>query len=235
MAGTEREIAERQRQFEDQLSRQRASSRRLLREMEALARRQARAAATGDLDSVRHIARRARARQREHDEVSAPPQPPDQTPRLRRAARAAASPGDRIELAGQQQSGRVLSVHRGGAEYLVVVGGMRLRVGADSIIGVIGDEGRATPPRPPRTPTNPIPYRVDLHGVFPDHAGIEVDRHLDRAVALNRGSAVLVHGLGSGALRDAVRSHLRDHPLVRDFAMGPPTEGGDGVTVVTLN
>ncbi len=235
LAGTEREIAERQRQFEDQLNRQRANSRRLQREMEALARRQARAVASGNLDSVRDIARQASARQREHDDISPPRPPLDSTPRLRRSPRTAANPGDRVELIGQQKPGRVLSVHRGGAEYLVVVGGMRLRVGANSIVRVIGGGRSAHPNTPPRAPTNPVPYRADLHGVFPDHAGVEVDRHLDRAVALNRSSVVLVHGLGSGALRDAVRSHLRGHPLVRDYAMGPPSEGGDGVTVVTLS
>ncbi len=235
LAGTEREIAERQRRFEDELSRQRAASRRLLREMEALARRQARAAAGGNLESVRGIAREARRRQAEHDEVSAPAQPADSTPRLRRAPRASAKPGDRVELVGHQQSGRILSVHRGGAEFLVVVGGLRQRVPADAILRVTGRGPDApTSRRPPRTPTNPVPYRVDLHGVFPDNAGVEVDRHLDRAIAMNRRSVVLVHGLGSGALRDAVRGHLRNHPLVKDYAMGPPSEGGDGVTVVDL-
>lgn len=235
LAGTEREIADRQRRFEDELSRQRAASRRLLREMEALARRQARAAAAGDLESVRGIAREGRRRQHEHDDVSAPVQPGDSTPRLRRAPRAGAKPGDRVELVGHQHPGRILSVHRGGGEYLVVVGGLRQRVPAGSIVRVIGRGPAARPTgRTPRTPTNPVPYRVDLHGTFPDNAGAEVDRHLDRAIAMNRRSVVLVHGLGSGALRDAVRSHLRGHPLVKDYAMGPPTEGGDGVTVVDL-
>lgn len=235
LAGTEREIADRQRRFEDELSRQRAASRRLLREMEALARRQARAAAAGNLESVRGIAAEARRRQQEHDDVSAPALPEDSTPRLRRTPRASAKPGDRVELVGQQQPGRILSVHRGGTEYLVVVGGLRLRVGAGSIVRVIGSRPpTAASRRSRRAPSNPVPYRVDLHGIFPDHAGAEVDRHLDRAIALNRRSVVLVHGLGSGALRDAVRGHLRDHPLVRDYAMGPPSEGGDGVTVVDL-
>ena len=140
-----------------------------------------------------------------------------------------------MELVGHQQSGRILSVHRGGAEFLVVVGGLRQRVPADAILRVTGRGPDApTSRRPPRTPTNPVPYRVDLHGVFPDNAGVEVDRHLDRAIAMNRRSVVLVHGLGSGALRDAVRGHLRNHPLVKDYAMGPPSEGGDGVTVVDL-
>lgn len=235
LAGTEREIAERQRRFEDELSRQRAASRRLLREMEALARRQARAAAGGSLESVRGIAREARRRQAEHDEVSAPAQPEDSTPRLRRAPRSGAKPGDRVELVGHKQSGRILSVHRGGAEYLVVVGGLRQRVPADAILRVTGrGPAAANLRRSPRTPTNPVPYRVDLHGIFPDDAGVEVDRHLDRAIAMNRRSVVLVHGLGSGALRDAVRGHLRSHPLVKDYGMGPPSEGGDGVTVVEL-
>ena len=48
------------------------------------------------------------------------------------------------------------------------------------------------------------------------------------------GRCVVLHGLGSGALRDAVRAHLTSSPYVVSFARGDPQQGGDGVTVVQL-
>jgi len=44
----------------------------------------------------------------------------------------------------------------------------------------------------------------------------------------------IIHGLGTGRLRAAVREHLAHHPLVDEFRAGEPHEGRDGATVVTL-
>ena len=44
----------------------------------------------------------------------------------------------------------------------------------------------------------------------------------------------IIHGVGTGRLRDAVREHLARHPLVEEFQPGGPHEGRDGATVVTL-
>lgn len=44
----------------------------------------------------------------------------------------------------------------------------------------------------------------------------------------------IIHGLGSGRLRQAVREHLARHPLVEQYRAGEPHEGRDGATVVTL-
>jgi DNA mismatch repair protein MutS2 len=44
----------------------------------------------------------------------------------------------------------------------------------------------------------------------------------------------VIHGLGTGRLRDAVREMLGRHPLVDTFRSGEPHEGRDGATVVTL-
>jgi DNA mismatch repair protein MutS2 len=44
----------------------------------------------------------------------------------------------------------------------------------------------------------------------------------------------IIHGLGTGALRDAVRSAAGSHPLVSSIRAGERGEGGDGATIVTL-
>jgi len=46
--------------------------------------------------------------------------------------------------------------------------------------------------------------------------------------------ATLVHGVGTGALRGAVREHLDGHPLVEGFRGGEQQEGGEGVTIVRM-
>ena len=48
------------------------------------------------------------------------------------------------------------------------------------------------------------------------------------------GRVTIIHGHGSGAMRDAVRSALGEHPLVREWRPGERGEGGDGATIVSL-
>ena len=57
---------------------------------------------------------------------------------------------------------------------------------------------------------------------------------LDRAASSGRSRLVIVHGLGSGALRDAVREYLAGSPYAIRFVAGAPDEGGDGVTTAEL-
>ena len=57
---------------------------------------------------------------------------------------------------------------------------------------------------------------------------------LDRSLNEGRSVAFLIHGHGTGALRDAVREELSRSRYVARFRGAPPDQGGDGVTVVWL-
>ena len=75
---------------------------------------------------------------------------------------------------------------------------------------------------------------IDLRGMTGDEAWIEIDRYLDSAGLAGLSSVRLIHGKGTGALRAAVRSSLRDDPRVASFRSGQQGEGDTGVTVVEL-
>jgi len=49
-----------------------------------------------------------------------------------------------------------------------------------------------------------------------------------------RDAIFVVHGHGTGALRQAIRSHLQSHKAIERFRSGEQNEGGDGVTVAFL-
>jgi DNA mismatch repair protein MutS2 len=79
-----------------------------------------------------------------------------------------------------------------------------------------------------------IPSSLDLRGARVEEAIELLDRYLDSASTAGAGRLTVIHGHGSGALRDAVRQRLVGHPLVREWRPGERGEGGDGATVVTL-
>jgi DNA mismatch repair protein MutS2 len=76
---------------------------------------------------------------------------------------------------------------------------------------------------------------VDLRGLRADDATALAVTFLDRSLNENRRVCFLVHGHGTGALKDAVRRELRSSPYVRYFRAGNSGEGGDGVTIAWLS
>jgi len=75
---------------------------------------------------------------------------------------------------------------------------------------------------------------VDVRGNRVDEAVTQVDRFLDESLLAGRDAIFVIHGHGTGALRNAVRSHLQGHQAVDKFRPGEQSEGGDGVTVAFL-
>ncbi|MFW6195273.1 MAG: Smr/MutS family protein, partial [Chloroflexota bacterium] len=75
---------------------------------------------------------------------------------------------------------------------------------------------------------------LDIRGVRAHEAHDRVTAFLDQAALLGLGSVRIIHGRGTGALREATRDALRRHPAAEGFHNADPQEGGDGATEVTL-
>jgi DNA mismatch repair protein MutS2 len=81
---------------------------------------------------------------------------------------------------------------------------------------------------------NTISNELDLHALTVDEGIMKLDRYLHDAFRSGYYTVTIVHGKGTGILRNAVRQYLEGHPLVKSFRWGEPREGGIGVTVVEL-
>ena len=117
----------------------------------------------------------------------------------------------------------------------VAVGGKRLSALAADLIAL------AAPPPAARgaavaalAERDEAPPELNLIGLRVEEALEILDGWLDRALADGRSEARLVHGHGTGRLRDALRQHLRRHPAVTAWRAGAPNEGGNGATVISL-
>ncbi|MFO7172379.1 MAG: endonuclease MutS2 [Bacillota bacterium] len=75
---------------------------------------------------------------------------------------------------------------------------------------------------------------LDLRGLTVEEALARVDKHLDDAVLAGAPQVRIIHGRGTGALRQAIQKFLKEHPAVVSFRLGSVGEGGDGVTIVRL-
>jgi DNA mismatch repair protein MutS2 len=79
-----------------------------------------------------------------------------------------------------------------------------------------------------------VPPEVKLIGMHVDEALRTLETYLNEACLAGLGSVRIIHGFGTGALRDAVHATLKKHPLIDSFRYGEAGEGGRGATVAVL-
>lgn len=123
----------------------------------------------------------------------------------------------------------------------VAVGQLRVRTKLDEIEYRKTGKAQAQKERNQRKSSDPIPERgkspgleLDLRGTRVEEAIAKVEDYLDAAYMAQLPFVRIIHGKGTGVLRQAVRERLAHHPLVAKSASGTEKEGGDGVTVVNL-
>ena len=75
---------------------------------------------------------------------------------------------------------------------------------------------------------------LNIIGMYAFEAELEVLQFLEYAALNNIKEVRIIHGKGSGVLKEMVRNLLKEHKSVESFSMAPPNLGGDGATVVTL-
>jgi DNA mismatch repair protein MutS2 len=78
------------------------------------------------------------------------------------------------------------------------------------------------------------PLELDLRGRTTEGALEELERRLDAAYLAGMPYVRVIHGKGTGKLRQVIREWLRSNRYVEAFEAGTPAEGGDGVTVVRV-
>ncbi|HEY2916684.1 MAG TPA: Smr/MutS family protein [Candidatus Limnocylindrales bacterium] len=153
--------------------------------------------------------------------------------------------GDRVRSRSGGWEGRIVAVDRSGRRATLEAGSMRisaelsdlepLESEATSSRGpTIGEGGGSNVEALRLARARAVPLSLDLRGARVDEALAGLERYIEDASLSGLGQVTVIHGLGTGALRDAVRSASAAHPLVKSVRPGERGEGGDGATVVTL-
>jgi DNA mismatch repair protein MutS2 len=141
--------------------------------------------------------------------------------------------GDLVWVAGLGTTGQLVGLDQDSAQ--VQVGSFFVRV-QRSELEWRGRPGitEAEPPSALRG-IHPSPgLELDLRGQRVEEIRPRLDKYLDDAFLAALPFVRIVHGKGTGALRQAVSEQLRNHPLVQSYRLGADSEGGNGVTVAYL-
>jgi DNA mismatch repair protein MutS2 len=75
---------------------------------------------------------------------------------------------------------------------------------------------------------------IDLRGQNSEEALDNLERYLDQAYLVGMPFVRIIHGKGTGKLRQVIREALKGHPYVKSFEEGGDKEGGEGVTVAKI-
>jgi DNA mismatch repair protein MutS2 len=168
--------------------------------------------------------------------------PPPPEPAVERSWRL----GERARSRSGGWEGRIAALERGGRRATLEAGGLRVTVNVDDLVPALGDGAGAGDGRPgaagAASTSNAAALRLDrarsvassldLRGARVDEALEALNRYLDDAGLAGLDSVIVIHGMGTGAVRDAVRSTAAEHPLVKSIRPGQRGEGGDGATIV---
>jgi DNA mismatch repair protein MutS2 len=148
--------------------------------------------------------------------------------------------GERARIRGSRTTGVVLSLDAEAA--WLEVSGKRMRVPRANLEPLGGAEPSpekkrgavtASVPAGPE-PVNETMMEINVIGQRIEDALPEIEKRLDEALLTGAGHLRIIHGHGTGRLRDAVRDHFRDHPSIASLRAGDAREGGNGATIVEL-
>jgi DNA mismatch repair protein MutS2 len=152
--------------------------------------------------------------------------------------------GERVLVSSLNAEGLVTALGESDAE--VQVGSVRVRARLADLQRKSGpvtmDERPQTIVNRPSSPdtrhtshiTASPGMEISLRGMLVEDGLDELDQYLEKAYAAGLPFVRIVHGKGTGRLREAVRAALKDHPYVGSFEEGGDKEGGAGVTVAKL-
>ncbi|MBU5440238.1 endonuclease MutS2 [Tissierella sp. MSJ-40] len=145
--------------------------------------------------------------------------------------------GESVEVLSLNQKGSVLSLPDENGNVNVQVGIMKVNVHISTLIRAESEETNKTQVSTKniiKTKTKSIKNEVDLRGKTLDEALLDLDKYLDDTYIAGLKEIYIIHGKGTGVLRDGIKSYIKGHKHVKAFRTGKYGEGGDGVTVVEI-
>jgi DNA mismatch repair protein MutS2 len=172
---------------------------------------------------------RARLEKQERAVAPPPPPPPPEEVKLPGEIRV----GDTVWIAGLGTTGQVTGLDDDSAE--IQVGAFGVRVKTSDLERRGKKQAAQAAQRVPVAPHASPGMELDLRGQRVEEILPRLDKYLDDAFLAGLPFVRIIHGKGTGTLRQAVQQELHNHPLIRSYRPGEEGEGGSGVTVAYLS
>lgn len=178
---------------------------------------------------------------KEHELIDARKRLDDATPEDRKRAKvqAKAAPrplqvGDEVQVLEYGQKGTLLE-QKSDKEWVVQIGILKMSIKETGLEYVKPKkEQKPVVTTSVRGRSGHVKLELDLRGERYEDAIQRTEKYIDDALLSNYHQVSIIHGKGTGALRQGVQQYLKRHSRVKNFRFGEAGEGGHGVTVVEL-
>jgi DNA mismatch repair protein MutS2 len=140
--------------------------------------------------------------------------------------------GDTVRVREAGLMATVLSILEASGEVEIQAGRTKMRLGRDSVVKTTAPADLNITPAGSQPAVHRVPRELDLRGRRADEVEAALDMYLNDAAQSGFPEVRVIHGIGTGTVRQIVRESLARHPLVKSFRPGERDEGGDGATVV---
>lgn len=143
-------------------------------------------------------------------------------------------PGETVYITNLDQTGQVLNVMEQSDEVQVQVGIMKINVHISNLRRTEEKKEAISGKRVPSNRNIAVSMELDVRGRNVEEALIEIDKYLDDVFLAGIKEVTIIHGKGTGMLRNGIHKHLRHHPHVESFRLGKFGEGESGVTIIKI-
>jgi DNA mismatch repair protein MutS2 len=156
----------------------------------------------------------------------------------RQRARGGLKVGNHVNILSLRSHGIITSIEEPLNQVEVMTEKAKVKTSFSDIVKIDGVEEKAIeiPQGQPLSAKEirEIPSELNVIGLTIEDALPKVDKFIDQALLHGLERVLIIHGVGSGRLRDAIGKYLNDHQGVKGFAPGETMRGGRGITVVDL-
>lgn len=147
--------------------------------------------------------------------------------------------GDTVEILKLGTSANVIAINKDGT-YLLQAGVLKMTAKPNEVYLLEQDNSyKIKSARPVHSgremKLSAMPSEVDLRGMDSVEAICVLERYLDEAMRSNLRTVRIIHGKGTGILRNSVQQSLRKNKFIKSFRLGLYGEGEDGVTIAEFN
>ena len=194
------------------------------------------------IDELHKMQHRANEAVKEHEIIDARKRLEDATPaqenrvlKKQRQLNARAQElkaGDEVKVLSYGQRGTLLKKDKSG-EWAVQIGILKMKLPEEDLEYIKPEKVKDTVNvSSVRNRSQAVKLELDLRGERYEDAMHRTEKYLDDALLSNYHQVSIIHGKGTGALREGIQQLLKRHPRVKGYHFGNANEGGYGVTVV---
>ncbi len=145
--------------------------------------------------------------------------------------------GETVEVLSLNQTGQVLSLPDESGNVNIQIGIMKVNVHISTLRRAASEErdrAKFKSKTIMSSKSQTIKNEIDLRGKNIEEAILDLDKYLDDVYISGLKEVFVIHGKGTGALREGLQSYFRKHRIIKSFRVGKYGEGGTGVTVLEI-